>query len=379
LIVLLSGAKKNIGDFLISDRAERILRHVTGQDVVRLPNWEPLDGHLEVLAKASGLVVAGGPGYRPDLYGGVYPLTREPAALAGLGMPVTFFGLGWKGDPGDDFDLATYRFGERTLGLVTALGENGRYSARDQLSYEVLVRNGVPGPVMSGCPVWYDLDSLGVPFEPPTALRTIVFTPPEQRVFHAQSRRLLQELVRAYPESRVIVAFHRGIEADEHTSATDAEALVEYAAFARSLGCDVRDVSYDLGRIAFYRDADAHVGYRLHAHLCFLSYRKPSIVLEEDGRARGAAEALGTPSVRAWRLTRAGKLPRTLRSRTVSRAVKRLGWSVKAARDDVSEDALAALEDQRAAGFPAFRAAAQRIDATWPVMERFTRGTTRDA
>jgi hypothetical protein len=52
---------------------------------------------------------------------------------------------------------------------------------------------------------------------------------------------------------------------------------------------------------------------------------------------------------------------------------------VKAARDDVSEDALAALEDQRAAGFPAFRAAAQRIDATWPVMERFTRGATRDA
>ncbi len=84
---------------------------------------------------------------------------------------------------------------------------------------------------------------------------------------------------------------------------------------------------------------------------------------------------LGTPSVRGWRLTRSGKLPRVLHSGTVSRAVKRFGWAVKAACDDVSEETLRVLEAERSTGFAKFAAASERIDATWPVMERFASGT----
>jgi hypothetical protein len=379
MICLLSGAKKNIGDFLISERAERLLRSVTSHEVVRLPNWELLDDHLDVLRTCDGVVVAGGPGYRPDMYGGVYPLTREPAALAALGIPVSFLGLGWKGDPGDDFDLAHYRFSDRTLSLISTLGASGRYSSRDRLSQRVLERNGVPHPVMSGCPVWYDLDSIGRSFEAPQALSRIVFTPPEQPVFHPQSKDLLQALVRTFPDAEIVVAFHRGIEADRFTSEADAERLTAYAEFARALGCDVRDVSYDLERIAFYRDFDLHVGYRLHAHLCFMSYRKVSILLEEDGRGRGASEALATPGVRAWELTGASRMVRRLNSPLALRAAKRLRRPLKVARpgSEVLSETISAIDRERDAGYPSFSAAARRIDERFPTMREFVSGTVR--
>jgi polysaccharide pyruvyl transferase len=374
MIVVLSGAKKNIGDFLISDRVTKLVEHVTGEVVERVPNWEPLDDKLDILERAKAIVVAGGPGYRPDMYGGVYPLMRTAEALAALGKQVTFFGLGWKGDPGDDFDLRHYRFNDRTMHLIDTLGPLGRYSARDDLSQRVLEANHVPGATMTGCPAWYDLRSLGRPFEPPAGIDRIVFTPPEQPMFHRQSRNLLSALFGAYPEAEIVCAFHRGIQPDDHTTPEMAARLIDYADYAGSLGVDVRDVSYDLDRIAFYREFDLHVGYRLHAHLFFLSDRTPSIILEEDGRGRGAAEALGTPGIRAWELTPAGRVTRMLDSTTALAAVRRLRKPIKRAVADVSEVTLRAIANERLAGWPAFAEATRRIDATYPVMERFCQG-----
>jgi hypothetical protein len=371
MIVLLSGAKKNIGDFIITDRARTLLEHVTGDEILWMPNWEPLDGREEEIASARAVVVAGGPGYRPPMYGRVYPLFSDPAVLPRLGVPVCFLGLGWKGEPGDDFNLAHYRFTPRTMGLLHALGEQASYSARDLPSLEVLARNGIDG-VMTGCPVWYHLDSLGKPLTVPSQIRRLVFTPPEQRVFHEQSREVLRGLRAAIPDAEIIVAFHRGLEADEFTRPAVAEVLKGYAAFARGLGCRVEDVSRDLTRIAFYDDCDLHVGYRLHGHLHFLSKRRPSVLLEEDGRGRGATETLGAPGIRAWSLTWSSRLARGLSSGAVARRLARR-FPVKAARHEAIAEALATVRSEIASGFAGCAAVPARIDAMWPVMEAFVR------
>ena len=47
--------------------------------------------------------------------------------------------------------------------------------------------------------------------------------------------------------------------------------------------CEVIDVSYDEKKIDMYLDFDLHIGYRVHAHIYFLSKSKPSILLHEDG------------------------------------------------------------------------------------------------
>ena len=64
---------------------------------------------------------------------------------------------------------------------------------------------------------------------------------------------------------------------------------------------EVRDVSYELDRIAFYDESDIHIGYRVHGHLRFLAARKPSVLLEEDGRGGGFTQVLGAPATQAWR------------------------------------------------------------------------------
>ena len=372
MIVLLSGAKKNIGDFLITDRVRALLQRLIGDEILWLPNWEPLDGHEAEIGAARAVIVAGGPGYRPAMYGGVYPLFSDPEALARLGVPVRFLGLGWKGEPGDEFSLEHYRFTPRTLALVRALGDRARFSARDHLSLAVLARNGIPG-VMTGCPVWYDLDCLGNALRIPVEVRRVVFTPPEQQLFHGQSREILRGLRRLLPDAEIVVAFHRGIEADSQTPPKTAAILTEYAAFARSLGCLVEDVSYDLSRIAFYDACDLHVGYRLHGHLYFLSRRLPSVLLEEDGRGRGAAEALGAPSVRAWELTWSSRLARAASSARMARVLARR-YPVKTARPAAVAETLDTVRAEIAGGFARCAAVPARIDATWPVMEEFVRG-----
>jgi len=372
MIVLLSGAKKNIGDFIITDRSRQLLEHVLDDEVLWMPNWKPLDGREEEIASARAVVVAGGPGYRPGMYGTVYPLFSDPETLPRLGVPVRFLGLGWKGDPGDAFDLAHYRFTPRTMGLVHALGSRARFAARDHLSLDVLERNGI-GAAMTGCPTWYHVDSLGTPLHTPAAIHRLVFTPPEQKVFHEQSRALLRGLRALLPEAEIVVAFHRGIEADEYTPAAAAAVLREYASFARGLGCRVEDVSYDLARIAFYDESDLHVGYRLHGHLFFLSKRRPSVLLEEDGRGRGATEALGSPGVRAWELTRSSRLARTLRSAAVARRLAR-SFPVKAARAAAVDETLRTVREEIAGGFERSRAVPARIDETWPLMRSFVAG-----
>lgn len=371
MIVLLSGAKKNIGDFLITHRVRALLEHVLDEPILWMPNWESLDGREDEVAAARAVVVAGGPGYRPGMYGSVYPLFSDPATLPRLGVQIRFLGLGWKGDPGDDFDLARYRFTGRTMALVRALGDKAGYSARDHLSLEVLQRNGIAG-VMTGCPVWYHLASLGKPLRTPAKIRRLVFTPPEQDMFHAQSREILKGLRGLVPEAEIVVAFHRGITADAQTPPDKAALLTDYAAFARNLGCRIEDVSYDLARIAFYEECDLHVGYRLHGHLHFLSQRLPSVLLEEDGRGRGATEALGAPGVRAWELSWSSRLSRSTSSARLAQVMARR-FPVKTSRPAAVPEALAVVRDEIETGFKRCAAVPARIDATWPVMEEFVR------
>jgi hypothetical protein len=69
---------------------------------------------------------------------------------------------------------------------------------------------------------------------------------------------------------------------------------------ARQLGYEIVDAAYDLRKIDFYHDCDLHIGYRVHAHLYFLSIRRPSFLVHEDGRGVGASLSLGTDDVSAW-------------------------------------------------------------------------------
>lgn len=47
--------------------------------------------------------------------------------------------------------------------------------------------------------------------------------------------------------------------------------------------------------LKLYRECDLHIGSRLHAHLYFLSLRKPSFLTYVDDRMLGFSQMLGFP------------------------------------------------------------------------------------
>lgn len=369
MLVVLSGAKKNIGDFLIVDRATKLLEAVLGEEVFVLPRWLPLDEHEDVVAQARAVVVGGGPGVLPEMYPRIYPLFSDPGRLRELGVPLRLLGVGWFATRGDEAELRRFEWSAGSRALIEAMRGMLAISTRDAVTRRLLLAKGLSDVKMTGCPVFYDLDRLGEPYRRPTDVRTVVFTTPQSSRYAEQSVQLLASVIERFPGARVVAAFHRGITADEFTSPEEASRLTELAARCEELGAEVRDVSYDLARIAFYKEADVHIGYRVHAHLMFLSARKPSILLEEDGRGRGFAEVLPAPSVRAWRIPAAGRVLLATIGGAPRRIERRL---VRMEADPAAIGrALDALDAFIAGDDAPFERTAETIDALFPVMRGF--------
>jgi hypothetical protein len=303
MYTVLSGAKINMGDFLITQRARDLLTHLRPEHALfQLPSWEPLDAHLEQVNQSAAVIILGGPGYQPRFYPGVYRLTGD---LSRITVPIIPLGLGWKGYPGDWETVRRYRFTGESLQLLRRIGAETPYlGCRDHLSREVLRRNGIPNGLVTGCPTWYHLPSLGQPLRTARKVSALVVTPAQRAIYQHQSIALLAALAKRFPEARRYCSFNRGIDRDDaFTPSGDRRNNRTLKAAALREGYEVVDTSYGLERIGFYDECDLHVGYRVHSHLHFLSRRRPSFLLHEDGRGRGMSSALNVVGVDAFERT----------------------------------------------------------------------------
>jgi hypothetical protein len=293
MIVTLTGGLKNVGDFLIAERARALLARFVDAEQLDLPRRLPVTPRLDEVNRARAVICCGGPALAADLYPGIYPLA-EP--LERLAAPLVAFGLGWSGKPfrrPEDF-----RFTERSQELLRRFHADGRVaSVRDEITLDLLRRAGHPEAVMTGCPVWYDLESLGQPYRHAPEVRRLVFTTPASIRLARPTLAVMRLLAKRFPRAERICAFHRGIRPDRETSLHQGLGYLGLAAAAVALGYRVRDVSYDTARIAFYADCDLHVGFRVHAHLYFLSKRLASFLINEDGRGAGMAASLEQPGL----------------------------------------------------------------------------------
>jgi polysaccharide pyruvyl transferase WcaK-like protein len=100
----------------------------------------------------------------------------------------------------------------------------------------------------------------------------------------------------------------------------------------------VVDASRDIGALKLYGQVDLHVGYRVHAHLCALSRRRPSLLIAEDGRGRGQAVTLGDPH------------------------------DLRAGADALIDAVDAALDQEERSRWAASERAVEEIERTWPTM-----------
>jgi len=95
------------------------------------------------------------------------------------------------------------------------------------------------------------------------------------------------------------VVFHHALNADDFLSnhgATEKHNTRhrDFAKWLESKGVAYTDISGSAENlINYYSDIDLHVGYRVHAHIFMNSIAKMSVLISEDGRAKGSQSAIG--------------------------------------------------------------------------------------
>jgi polysaccharide pyruvyl transferase WcaK-like protein len=363
--VLLVGQRGNAGDHLIVARVLHLLEtHRPDRSLVLLPRWEPLDSKLETVNAARALILCGGPAVQPDMYPGVFPLVAD---LEQIEVPIVPFGLGWKGIPGDELNLQSFRYLRAAEPLVTCLRtQKITGSCRDHLTHRVLKKWGIPA-VMTGDPAWYHLPTLNrSDHNPPSGhIGRIVLSAPAGTAFHRQSVSLAHRLRREWPDAHITATFHHGWEPSAYLSVTAATVFRGLRDAISAAGVDTLDIAADYEAMeAALVESDLHVGYRLHAHLACLSRHRPSFLLEEDGRGRGASEALGLRGVAAWERPWPPSIVRRV-SRWRLPARLRQTLNAHRARAEAIDEVCNYVREEVSAGFPRLAGAAASIEHTY--------------
>ncbi len=369
MYVLLHGARKNLGDYLIGARCEALLRkHHPDHELIRLPSWQSLEPHRELLERADALIILGGPGYQSHFWPGVYPLTSSPKALP---APLIPMGLGWKGFPGDELTVRRHRFEPAAADLLRHTARQTPWmGCRDHFTRRVLNAEGIQNALMTGCPVWYHLPSLGKAPVLPRHVERVVFTPAQKPLYRDQSVDAAAVVAARFPDAERICSFHRGIDAhDPEIPPADRVNNRFLADAIGNLGFEVRDVSGDLDKIEFYEDCAVHVGYRVHAHIHFLSRRYPSVLLHEDGRGRGVDDALGLPGVPAYSRSLPGRFVGRVSELVAGRELKPRGAVVASTTAGEQLDQI--LRGEVHSGWARYAGLSAVIDAHYAVMTEF--------
>jgi hypothetical protein len=368
MYVVLSGAKKNAGDFLITERAEALLTAIRPDRTLRrLPGWEPLEPHLDEVNASKAVIILGGPGLQQNLHPKVYKLTTD---IDKIRVPIILMGSGWKAFPGDSVSQRRFSFSDQSLKVLRKMSASAEYlSCRDVLSVRILKAAGIPNALMTGCPVWYDLEQLGKPMRLPSEVKHIIFTPAQLSFYREPSLDVARQIRDLFPQARLVCSFHRGIaQQDAWLSDEERQNNLAIAQAAEAMGYEVVDVSGSANADEEYGKCDLHVGFRLHAHLCTLSKRVPSVLLHEDGRGIGASQTLSVRGFDAFHRTAAGSM------RVPSKRVAR--WLDKRLRGVVPSTTCGAdvrehLEHLAQTGFAQYAGVGNVIDAHFVQMKRF--------
>jgi hypothetical protein len=302
--VLLTGSKNNAGDFLIKHRAKALFaQERPDRDIVDFNAWEPLDQQkLEQVNNASALILMGGPSLRYEMYPGIYRLTES---LSDIRVPVTLMGVGWKSASGRWQDTYRYPFSNRSMQLLVKAECSGLpVSVRDYHSLNSLRFNGIRNVMMTGCPAYYDLDALGETPKMPVKISSVGFSLGVSFVQNALMENQMKQQILACREyfggAKIEVFFHHSLESGATEAAygrSMSEHLKRHRQFAEWLKSkqipywDISGSARNL--IESYSNVDLHVGYRVHAHIFMNSIGKPSLLLSEDGRAKGSQGTIG--------------------------------------------------------------------------------------
>lgn len=300
-IGLLSGARKNSGDYLITNRCRKILEANIGNAEITVFNATiSLEDKIDELNNQDLLIIAGGPSYTKKLYPRDIPLVSD---LRKIETRIAIIGSGWYGNLTDSSEIYRYKFLDSSRQLLDKVQRDVRvFGCRDYYAVRVLANNGYSNAIMTGCPAWYDLEKLAVRLNFPNRIKKIMISDPADiRSYSRQSLTMVKRLKEKYPDATIEYVFHRGVSKDELTDGITAKYTNNLINELKKLGVQYHDIAYGAEGFKLYDSCDLHIGHRVHAHIYNLSKRRMSILIEEDSRGAGVNEALGLVGIKAYK------------------------------------------------------------------------------
>lgn len=299
-IILLSGAIKNSGDYLITERTRRLLEHVyQDAEIVKIIGNYPLGAKLDEINSADAMVIAGGPSYTKKLYPRDIPLVED---LNTIKPKIFILGSGWYGNLTTDSEIFNYRFEESSKDLLRRVEKDSKFlGCRDYYAVRVLRANGFTSGVMTGCPAWFDIASIGKRYTGNGEIKKILISDPADiRSFGDQSLQVVKYVKKKFPNATVEYIFHRGTKHDKFTPKNVADCIDKVITELNQLGVTYHDIAFGCEGFKLYDDCDLHIGHRVHAHIYNMSIRNISILIEEDSRGAGVNEAMSLWGIKAY-------------------------------------------------------------------------------
>lgn len=299
-IVLLEGAYKNAGDFLIAKRCEELIKYCYPDcHITSYKRNIPLDSKLSEVNEADCIFLGGGPAYGMNMYPDLIRLVEN---IDNIVPPIIALGLGWWGKTYSSKELEYFKFGDKSKELLSRMSERYFLSCRDWESYHIL-KNANLRAKMTGCVAWYHLDYINKIHLNSSCSKSdrICISDPAAIKNYGLALELVDFLKKEYPSKRIQFIFHRGMgEEDQYTSQSVAKQQSELLEALKSKGVECLNIAFSHEGFTIYDGCFMHIGFRVHAHIYNLSIRQKSILIEEDSRGAGVNHSLGLAGIKAY-------------------------------------------------------------------------------
>lgn len=263
-IVMLTGAYNNAGDHLHRFASMQVVQRWANKNGIEETHIVEIDRkncrkpEVEVtLNQADLILIPGGPTLQPNLVPNIVDLPEK------FFWKTAIFGGGIKHTGNSNWSKKSIDFFKQSLPC----------SVRDPQSLDALPLDAKKRAWLTGCPV--SSAEFNTISSQSSAINIAVSD--GQRYAHNRTSEFISDYVSTHLETAQ---------------------LVEHSVLSGDSAKESIQIGADLDKmIATYANAKWHVGFRLHAHLLWLSLNLPSLLLIEDARGLSVSEFVGGNSI----------------------------------------------------------------------------------
>ena len=373
MYTVLTGSKNNAGDFLIKYRAKQLFKDLRpNRKIIDFNSWEEFDSEkLNTVNKSKALILLGGPSLQKNMRPDIYKMTKN---IDDIRVPIITMGIGWKSLPGNWEDTYNYPLSSESIELLDRINNSGYLSSvRDYHTLNSIRFKGFDNFLMTGCPAYYDFEYIGKEIEKPQ-IDKVAFSLGVAFIHSPSMEKLMKENIleckKEFEEKEFEVVFHHSLDRDKFlsthgTTVAHNEKHRKFAKWLKEHKINYVDISGSAENlIDYYSEVDLHIGYRVHAHLFMSSISRFSILISEDGRAKGVKGVIGGIVLEGFT-----KLKNSFIFKVLNRLFK--NYDKFEANEHLTKEIISNVVYEKKIDFVRIKNSKKQIDSNFEVMKQF--------